>query len=182
MRWILFFSFLAVSPLGAVEVAGLDLAPPAKWESVAPSSSMRVAQWQVPPGKGKGDPGEAVIFYFGPGQGGDAPSNVNRWLSTLTLPSGGAVKGDVQTRKIQGINVTQVTAYGTYASGMPGAGLPPVPKRGYGLSGAILEGPQGSVFIRFTGPEALVKANLPAFTKFVDSAKPAKGSSPAQSR
>jgi hypothetical protein len=38
------------------------------------------------------------------------------------------------------------------------------------LLGAILESNQGSVFIRMTGPAALVKSSKPSFTQMVEGA------------
>jgi hypothetical protein len=46
---------------------------------------MRRAQYKVP---GPAGAGECVVFYFGPGQGGDAQSNAERWASQFTQPGG----------------------------------------------------------------------------------------------
>lgn len=155
-------------------VAGLTLKAPSSWENVTPSSTLRAAQWVVPASKSGTEAGEVVLFYFGAGQGGDAKSNVQRWLKTLTTPTGTPATGETSERKVGNFKVTEVLAYGTYASGMPMAGVPPVPKTNYGLVGVILEGPQGNLYFRFTGPELLVKAQLAAFRQFIDSAKAAK--------
>jgi hypothetical protein len=45
---------------------------PSGWTEEAPSSSMRRAQYRIP---GPGGPAECAVFYFGPGQGGDAVSS-----------------------------------------------------------------------------------------------------------
>ena len=50
-------------------------APPG-WTVETPSSSMRRAQYRI---AGPGGEAECVVFYFGPGQGGDAKANVARW-------------------------------------------------------------------------------------------------------
>ncbi|MBL9127185.1 MAG: hypothetical protein JNL97_06045 [Verrucomicrobiales bacterium] len=52
---------------------------------------------------------------------------------------------------------------------MPGG--PQTPKPGFALLGAIVEDPAGSVFVRFTGPKALVDAGTAEFKKMVASAK-----------
>jgi hypothetical protein len=36
---------------------------------------------------------------------------------------------------------------------------PKTPKEGYALLGAIIEGKQGAIFVKMTGPEAAVNAN-----------------------
>jgi hypothetical protein len=42
-------------------------------------------------------------------------------------------------------------------------------KSGYRLLGAIAEGPQGSLFFKFTGPAKTVAANQAAFQKMIQS-------------
>ena len=51
---------------------------------------------------------------------------------------------------------------------MPGG--PTAPMSGYALCGAILESADGSVFIKMTGPEAVVKSSTEAFKKMVSEA------------
>jgi hypothetical protein len=46
-------------------------------------------------------------------------------------------------------------------------------KSGYRLLGAIAEGPQGSLFFKFTGPAKTVAANQAAFQKMIQSLQPA---------
>lgn len=167
----LLFLVTAIPLQAQTTVAGLTFKAPSSWQTAVPSSPMRAAQWNIPAKGQDSDAGEVVLFYFGAGQGGDAASNVQRWLKTLTGATGGKVEGEIKERKVSGLKVTEVVAYGTYASGMPMAAVPPVPKPNYGLAGVIIEGPQGNVFVRLVGPEALVKAQLPAFRQFVDSAK-----------
>ena len=54
------------------------------------------------------------------------------------------------------MKITYVTTEGTFSSGMPGG--PTTPMTGYALYGAILESPDVNVFIKMTGPEAVVKS------------------------
>jgi hypothetical protein len=49
---------------------------PEAWIEETPSSGMRRAQYRV---TGEAGDGECVVFYFGPGQGGDAQANAERW-------------------------------------------------------------------------------------------------------
>jgi hypothetical protein len=51
---------------------------------------------------------------------------------------------------------------------MPGGPQTPLPN--HALVGAIIESPQGNVFIRMTGPASLVKSTLNDFKKFVETA------------
>jgi hypothetical protein len=55
-------------------------------------------------------------------------------------------------------------------TGMGGPNAPGgAPKAGYRLLGAIVEGPQGSVFFKFAGPAKTVAQNQGAFEKMLDS-------------
>jgi hypothetical protein len=160
-------SLLATASAGTFEIAGLKITTPDSWKSVPPSSAMRQGQWAVAPLTAGQDAGEITAFYFGPGQGGDTTSNVNRWLASLKKPDGNPIEGQTTTRTVKGISVTQVEGFGTFASGMPGQ--PATPKPDYGLLGGILEGPQGRVFLKLTGPAKLVEAQRAAFTAALDS-------------
>ncbi len=153
-----------------VGIAGLSFTIPKGWDSVPPATAMRAAQWTVP-ARGDAGPGEAVVFFFGPGQGGDAQANVARWSGTVTTAQGTPAVGQTSTRHAGGIAVTQLEVYGTYANSMGSPGLPALPKPGYGLVGVILEYPGGPVFFRLLGPEARGLKQLPAFTGMIDSAK-----------
>src|SRR6266446_3803867 len=67
----------------------------------------------------------------------------------------------------QGSDKAEVTffQFGAGQGGMPGG--PTTPLSGYALCGAILESPDGNVFIKMTGPEAVVHAATEAFKKMV---------------
>lgn len=139
---------------------------PEKWESVPTRSEMRKAQLKVP--NTSGDAGEVVFFHFGAGSGGDTQSNVNRWFRQFQgTPE--TIKARTEEAKAGDNKVTYVSAEGTYLSGMPGG--PQTPKPGYALLGAIIEDPAGSVFVRFTGPKALVDGSASDFKKMIGGAK-----------
>ena len=77
---------IAAAPAGNSPHGMLTWDTPASWTQEQPSNAMRMAQYRVPAAGGETDGGECVVFYFGPGQGGDAPSNVSRWVSMFTTP------------------------------------------------------------------------------------------------
>lgn len=159
-----------------VTVAGITFKPLWGWKTQAPASAMRKAQWEVPGTTKEQGPAEVVVFYFGRNQGGNVPQNLDRWRSRMKTDTGERMVGEVTEREVDAVPITEIQLYGTYASGMPMRGVPPVPRPDYGLVGAIIEGPQGNVFIRLTGPEATVKARLEDFRKFTDSfGKPKTG-------
>src|SRR5262249_47963631 len=78
--------------------AALAWTVPAAWIAEKPSSSMRRAQYRVP---GKAGDGECVVFYFGPGQGGDPKSNAARWAEQFTLADGKPADGAMKTSTIE---------------------------------------------------------------------------------
>jgi hypothetical protein len=69
----------------------------------------------------------------------------------------------VSACKTGGLTVTTIETAGAYA-GMGGASSP-----GYRLLGAIVEGPGGNVFVKFTGPANTIAANEQKFGQLLAS-------------
>jgi hypothetical protein len=158
-------------PEGAgVGAAALAWTVPAGWESEPPASTMRRAQYRVP---GKAGAGECVVFYFGPGQGGDPMSNAQRWAEQFSAPNGGSAAGEMKTSEIEvgGLKVFMVEVAGTYNGGMTMTAQPATPKPGYRLLGAVAPGPDANWYFKFTGPDATVNAQRGAFESMVKSLK-----------
>ncbi len=153
-------------------IAGLTFTVPAKWISETPSNSARVGQWKVPPLKPEEESGEVVALYFGPGQGGTAKENIASWIGTMCDPNGHPAAAKENHRTVGGLKISEVVIFGTYSEPSPLSCIPSVGRMNYGLVGVVVEGPQGSIFWRFTGPEALITANLPLFNKIIDGLKP----------
>src|SRR6185312_6819768 len=104
---------------------------------------------------------QLVVYYFGEGEGGDAESNVARWVGEFT---GSSTPSKTEKRTVGSLAVTVVSVDGTYDGGMAIAGGPPPgPKAGWALLGAIAETPAGPWFFKMTGPKATVTAAKPAF-------------------
>jgi hypothetical protein len=143
--------------------AALQWTEPKGWVSETPSSGMRRAQYKVP---GPGGDAECVVFYFGPGQGGDAMSNASRWASQFR---GAAGEAPMKTRELTSgsTKVLLVEVTGTYVGGM-GSNLPGE-RPGYMLLGAIAQGPDANWFFKLTGPEKTVQAQRTAFEEMVGS-------------
>jgi hypothetical protein len=158
----------AEQPAGPVKVAAFTFAVPEGWKSVTPSSPMRKAQLEIAKGP---DKAEVTFFQFDAGQGGSVAENVARWFGQFP---GIDDKRKTETVQAGSVKITYATTEGTFSSGMPGG--PTTPMTGYALCGAILESSDGSVFIKMTGPEAMVKSSTEAFKKMVSEA--AKGTAP----
>jgi len=149
------------TPQGSgITVAGVTFTPPGSWNDIG-ASGMRQAQLRMSPVDGDTAEGEVNVFYFGPESGGGVEANLDRWVGQMTLPDGGDPAGNAEfsTFTANGMPGHLVSLNGSYKSGggrpMGGGGeiLP-----GYRLVGLVLEGPQGSVFFKLTGPEATVRA------------------------
>jgi hypothetical protein len=153
-------SALADDP-AAFDVGAFKFTRPADWSWVAVNSPMRKAQLKVP---GAEPGGEVTFFHFGPG-GGDAQANVQRWFRQFQSTEGAERTEEMTFGKTK---VTLATTEGTFSSGMPGG--PTTPMTNFALLGAILDHPEGLVFVKFTGPAALVKASRDKFIDFVKSA------------
>ncbi len=157
----------------AFEVGGLKFTVPSKWTSVPVENPVRAGEWRVTPPRGQaGDSGEVVVFYFGPGVGGSAKENIDAWMGTMFNTEGRPAAAETKNHQTGGLKISQVIALGTYSEVVPIAGMPPLARPNYGLIGAVVEGPQGNIYWRFTGPEPLITASLPLFNKIIDSVKP----------
>lgn len=143
------------------KVGEFSFTRPADWQWVEVTSSMRKAQLKVP-GPDKSQSAEVVFFYFGEGNGGGTKPNVDRWMSQFQDQS----SPKVEETKVGKHRVTYVEVEGTYLSGMPGGPRTPQPKSM--LEGAIIESDAGNVFIKMTGPVAVVKSSKDAFKTIVE--------------
>ena len=141
---------------------------PAGWVEETPRQSMRHAQYRV---DGPGGPGECVVFYFGPNQGGDARANAERWAGQFSQPDGGSSLERMTMRQLdgRGVPVQLVEVTGTYEGGMTMSAEPFEPQPEYMLLGAIAQGPDAPWFFKFTGPETTVRAQREAFTELLGS-------------
>jgi hypothetical protein len=153
-------------------VGNLIFTIPSKWKIEMVESPARGGQWRVPPLHGDGHGGEVVVFFFGPGIGGGWKENIEAWIGTMFNAAGHPAAAEVKHHTTGGFKISQVVIFGTYNQVVSLPGVPPVPKSNYGLLGAVIENPQGTIYWRFTGPEALITANLPLFNKVIDSVKP----------
>ena len=145
-----------------VKVEAFTFAVPEGWRSVTPSSPMRKAQLEIARGPQKA---EVTFFHFGADQGGTAEDNVARWYAQFP----GSEKNRItEHMQVGPVKITFAMTEGTFSSGMPGG--PTTPMEGYALCGAILETAAGNVFVKMTGPNAVVKASTEAFKKMVTEA------------
>jgi hypothetical protein len=92
-------------------------------------------------------------------------ANVDRWFKQFVEPTN-QINPKVEVTTIGKTKVTYVEAQGTFKDGMPGG--PTTPMTGFALMGAILESDDGDVFVKMTGPKALVQSLTAEFKKMIE--------------
>ncbi|MFO1352072.1 MAG: hypothetical protein U1F68_15900 [Gammaproteobacteria bacterium] len=160
----------ADTPVETVKLGEVVAPVPSAWLAEQPSSSMRLAQFRIP----AADTGDAelVVFYFGPGQGGTADANIARWRSQFSGAGGAPVTPTVHAYSVAGMAVTEVELQGNYARGV-GVGPVGTAKADQTLLAAIVESPQGKLFVQLHGPTPTVTKQRDAFEHFVRDMRPA---------
>lgn len=123
---------------------------------------MRAATYEVGPGA------ECVVYFFGQGQGGSVQANLQRWGGQFTV-NGQPAPSKTAKKTIHGLNVTTMDVAGTYAGTGGMAMTPQPPKADYRMLAAIIEGPGGNIYIKFTGPAKTVAANAAKFDSLLAS-------------
>lgn len=149
---------------GATGSGPLTWDVPSAWAEETPSNSVRLAQYRVP---GDAGDGECIVFYFGPGQGGDPQSNAERWAGQFSQPDGSSSLEKMTMTRLDDarLPVMIVEVTGTYDGGMSG----PIEAEGYMLLGGIAQGPDAPWFFKLIGPEQTVRAHRDAFVSMMES-------------
>lgn len=149
--------------------AGVAWTVPSRWEA-QPPRMMRVATYLIPRAEGDDEPGECAVFFFGQGQGGSVDLNLQRWRDQFETESGGPPSPAERKSTINSLAVTTVSLAGTYLASMgPMFQSGAVKKPGYKMLGAIIEAPEGNVFVKLTGPEKTVLGAEGEFQALLDS-------------
>ncbi len=148
---------------GALALPGATVDQPAGWLFRQPSSSMRLAEAEIP---GPGGPALLTIFFFGAGGGGGLEANLQRWAGQIEVDPGTELIR--ATFEVDGFTVTTIDVAGTLLPSRMGGG-PSEPSPGSRLLGAVIEGPGGPWFFKLTGPSDTVSAAAPAFDSMLRS-------------
>lgn len=163
MRTLLLTLALAASALPET-AGGLKWTAPPSWKA-QPQRPMRAATYAVPRASGDPEDGECAVFYFGPGQGGGVDANIKRWTAQFDADR----PANTSKSTTNGLAVTRIDVTGAYKAAAGPMMQPGPPKPGYRLLGAIIEGPQGAVFFKFTGPQKTVATQQQAFESLLRS-------------
>lgn len=154
------------------QAAGITWSFPNTW-TVAAEKPMRVATYIISPVEGDADSAECAIFHFGPDSGGGTQANLQRWAGQFEQPDGSKSMDHaaVDEKEVSGFKVTTIKLTGTYKVSGPMMEVSGT-KEGYYLLGAIVEGPQGSVFFKMTGPAQTMTSTEADFNAMIDSIMP----------
>lgn len=173
MKFGLLVLLLAASDLlfaaGPVEfkVGAFTFARPDDWKWIIPASTMRKAQLEAS-GTNQ-EKAEITFFHFGPGQGGGVQANIDRWFGQFQ--GGPTSKNEVTEGRTR---IFYVRASGTFQGGMPGG--PTTPFTNYALLGAILTDEEsGDVFVKMTGPAAVVESASVLFNGMITQSASTRG-------
>jgi hypothetical protein len=137
---------------------------PAGWREEPPANGVRRAQYGVP---GPAGDAELVVFYFGPGQGGDPQANAERWAAQFVDAQGAPAKPRTRAATVAGMDVLHVEAEGAYLGSMGAAGT--ARQDGQALLAAVVTGPDANWFFKLTGPKATIEAQRAAFESLIAS-------------
>jgi hypothetical protein len=163
---VVFLLVLRAATALAESAAGLHWTAPAGWKA-GPPQTMRAATYAVDAAPGDTAKSECVVYFFGAGQGGTIDANIERWKGQFTT-AGKPAAAVVSKRTAHGIAMTTIDVAGEYSGlGGPLATSKSVP--GYRLLGAIVEGPGGNIFVKFTGPAKTMAANKAKFDSLLAS-------------
>lgn len=141
---------------------------PSDWREEAPTSSMRLTQFQLPSQSGGVEAAEMAVFNR---IGGGVRQNIDRWVNQFVQPDGGSSQAVAETERltVDGMNVTLVSVTGTYTAGGMSMGGMSVDQPGYGMLAAIVETPEGAYYFKTVGPESIVDYWNAEFRSFIQS-------------
>jgi hypothetical protein len=154
---------------GGGEVAAPEAADPGLvWDvpkgwTIDLAQGMRIATYLIPAAGGAG--AECAVYYFGPGQGGGVAANLERWLGEFQPLD----KHDTRKLAPRGIPITRIAASGTYVAHSMKSRASAGEKPDWALLGGIVNGPQGDVFFKLTGPRAKVNGAAKEFDAMLGS-------------
>lgn len=145
---------------------GIAWQVPARWQEQG-ERPMRVATYTIPKASGDPEDGECAVFHFGANQGGGVEENIDRWIGQFADPD----KPVRSQQTANGLPVSRVSVDGTFLAPSGMTMEPTAQKKDYRLLGAIVSGPNGFVFFKFTGPRKTVEQATKEFDGMLASMK-----------
>ena len=148
----------AAEPMGTTQDPGVAWQTPARWIE-EPATGMRLATYVIPAPASGGEAARCAVYYFGPGQGGGTDANIERWIGEFEDPAA----PERRESEVRGFKVSRVEVTGTYLAHADPTQDSSRPSRDWTLVGAIVEGPNGALFFKLTGPS---RSAAPAAKEF----------------
>jgi hypothetical protein len=162
--------FTAAAQATTVALLDYRATVPAGWTATAPTSRMRLAEYTVATTAG---PAEAVVYFFGPGQGGSADANLARWKGQFSTPDGSPVYERITRDSTRTARLTIAEYRGTYARGVGAGSGPDGARPNNTLIAVVAETRSGTLFFQLFGANAAVAASRTAYLGFIRSMTPA---------
>jgi len=150
---------------GYDQIGRLQGKVPKGWKREKPTSSMRIAQFQIP---GENGNGEMVVFS---GIGGSVDANLKRWYGQFKSESGRSISETAETihTQVNGMDVTFSFVRGTYLKSSRGMGGTSTEYPKYALMTAIVIALDGPYYFKGTGPETILDSEKEIFIGFIKS-------------
>jgi hypothetical protein len=142
---------------------GIEWTVPPRW-STESGSPVRLATYAIPAASGDAEGARCAVYYFGPDQGGGTTDNIERWIGEFEKPN----QPERSSKTVDGLPITIVRVRGTYLA-HASMGQSTGTRARHQLYGAIVEGPQGSVFFKLVGPGKTVDLAAGEFEKMLAS-------------
>ena len=149
---------------GKGSAAGIRWSLPKRWTEQG-QRPMRVATYTTPAAEGDSEGVECAVFYFGANQGGTVDQNIERWVGQFETSGVPTRSG----KDVNGMKVSLVQVAGAYLAPAGPMMQSTGKKENFRLLGAIVEGPEGMVFYKFTGPAKSVTEAEGEFNAMVES-------------
>jgi hypothetical protein len=152
---------------GRLAIGPFAVAVPADWTVKPVTSSMRAADFVVPPDS------ELIVYYFGASGAGSVDDNLDRWFGQFTQADGKSSRDAAKIEKVQfaGQDATYVAVGGHYtAMAMPGA-TDAVDKADQAMLATIIGSPTGPYYFKLVGSKKTVDAIAPKFRAMFTSLK-----------
>jgi hypothetical protein len=152
-----------------VTIAGVIFTPPSDWTDLG-ASGMRQAEFAFGPVADETDSATVAVYYFGPNSGGGVTDNINRWIGQMSVADGGNPEDEADKTEftVDGMPAHMVQIAGTYNASMGGPmSGNTVPMEDYRMAAVVLEGPEGNIFFKLTGPDQTAEEMIEGFKAMI---------------
>jgi hypothetical protein len=150
-----------------VTIAGVVFNPASQWQDLEPTGE-RKAFYKYDPVLGDSVGAELSVFHFA--EGGGWQEIMERWINQISYankrdPHTAAITHD---REVGGMTAHVLSILGTYNPPSRGFDSEEAPARdGHRIIGVAVEGPQGDLCFKLTGPDSTARVMTEAFMNMI---------------